>query len=97
MHPILSVESGTQFPVEAPLGKFIPLRELILGRSFRLRADPESASHSERQFRVTVSADTDDDPPPVSHAFKYAIQKHKTADRMLFFEKVHVPKLTKAS
>ena len=46
MHPILSVESGTQFPVEAPLGKFIPLRELILGCSFRLRPDPESGSHS---------------------------------------------------
>ncbi|MFR3926009.1 MAG: hypothetical protein ACLTXI_12760, partial [Collinsella sp.] len=32
-----------------------------------------------------------------SHAFKYAIQKHETADRMLFFKKVHVPKLTKTS
>lgn len=86
-----------QFPLEARSGKRIPLWGRNLGRSFRLRADPESASHSERQFRVTVSADTDDDPPPVSHAFKYAIQKHKTADRMLFFEIVHVPKLTKAS
>ena len=38
-----------------------------------------------------------DSPLPLSHAFKYAIQKHKTADRMLFFKKVHVPKLTKAS
>lgn len=28
-----------------------------------------------------------DSPPPLSHAFKYAIQKHKTADRMLFFKK----------
>lgn len=38
-----------------------------------------------------------DSPLPLSHAFKYAIQKHKTADRMLFFKKVHVPKLTTVS
>ena len=86
-YPVLEPNSGTQFPLEARSGKRIPLWGRNLGRSFRLRADPESASHSERQFRVTVSADTDDDPPPLSHAFKYAIQKHKTADRMLFFKK----------
>ena len=87
VHPTPRAHSGMQFPLEARSGKRIPLWGRNLGRSFRLRADPESASHSERQFRVTVSADTDDDPPPVSHAFKYAIQKHKTADRMLFFKK----------
>ena len=97
VHPTLSAHSGMQFPLEARSGSGIPLWGRNLGRSFRLRAVPESASHSKRQFRVTVSADTDDDPPPLSHAFKYAIQKHKTADRMLFFRKVHVPKLTKSS
>ena len=75
----------------------VPLWGRNLGRSFRLRGVPESASHSERQFRDTVSADTDDDLQPLSHAFKYAVQKHKTADRLLFFGKVHVPKLTKTS
>ena len=29
----------------------------------------------------------DDNPSPLSQTFKYAIQKHKTADRMLFFKK----------
>lgn len=93
----LSAHSGVQFPPETPPGKHIPVWSRNLGCSFRLKGDPESTSHSERQFRVTVSADTDDDPQPLSHAFKYAIQKHKTADRMLFFKKVHVPKLTKVS
>ncbi len=93
----LSAHSGVQFPPETPPGKHIPVWSRNLGCSFRLKGDPESLSHSERQFRVTVSADTDDDSPPLSHAFKYAIQKHKTADRMLFFKKVHVPKLTKTS
>lgn len=93
----LSAHSGVQFPPETPPGKRIPVWSRNLGCSFRLKGNPESASHSERQFRVTVSADTDDDPQPLSHAFKYAIQKHKTADRMLFFKKVHVPKLTKVS
>lgn len=93
----LSAHSGVQFPPETPPGKHIPVWSRNLGCSFRLKGDPESAPHSERQFRVTVSADTDDDPQPLSHAFKYAIQKHKTADRMLFFKKVHVPKLTKVS
>ena len=97
VHPALSAHSGMQFPLEARSGNGIPLRGSIPGRSFRLRGVPESASHSERQFRDIVSADTDDDLQPLSHAFKYAIQKHKTADRMLFFQKVHVPKLTKTS
>ena len=78
-------------------GKAHPGLEPKSGMRFPVEGCPESASHSERQFRVTVSADTDDDPQPLSHAFKYAIQKHKTADRMLFFKKVHVPKLTKVS
>lgn len=34
MRPILSIESGTQFPRAAPLGKFIPFRGWIPGRSF---------------------------------------------------------------
>lgn len=37
MHPILNIESGTQFPHAAPLGKFIPFRGWIPGRSFRMR------------------------------------------------------------
>lgn len=93
----LSAHSGVQFPPETPPGKHIPVWSRNLGCSFRLKGDPESTSHSEWQFRVTVSADTDDDLQPLSHAFKYAIQKHKTADRMLFFKKVHVPKLTQSS
>lgn len=97
VRPALSAHSGMRFPFEARSGNGIPLWGRNLGRSFRLRGVPESASHSERQFRDTVSADTDDDLQPLSHAFKYTIQRHKTADRMLFFKKVHVPILTKTS
>lgn len=35
MRPILSIESGTQFPHAAPLGKFIPFRGWIPRHSFR--------------------------------------------------------------
>lgn len=56
--PTLSTHSGVQFPPETPPGKCIPVWSRNLGCSFRLKGDPESASHSEWQFRVTVSADT---------------------------------------
>ena len=46
MGPTLKLNSGTQFPAEVPLGKLIPVWRLNLGCSFRLRADPETASHS---------------------------------------------------
>ena len=97
VHPALSAHSGMQFPLEARSGNGIPLWGRNLGHSFRLRADPENESHSERRIRDVVSADIDDDPQPLSHAFKYAIQRHETAYRMLFFKKAHVPKLTKSS
>ena len=35
MHPIPSLDSGMQFPLEGCSGKRIPLRVRILGRSFR--------------------------------------------------------------
>ena len=35
MRPILSIDSGSQFPVEGRSGKFIPFRGWIPGRSFR--------------------------------------------------------------
>ncbi len=54
----LSAHSGVQFPPETPPGKHIPVWSRNLGCSFRLKGDPESVSHSEWQFRVTVSADT---------------------------------------
>ena len=85
--PTLSAHSGVQFPPETPPGKRIPVWSRNLGCSFRLKGDPESASHSEWQFRVTVSADTRRQSAAPITAFKYAIQKHKTADRMLFFKK----------
>lgn len=56
MHPILSSDSGTQFPLEGRSGKYVPLWGSILGHSFRLRPPPESASHSEARFRDAVSA-----------------------------------------
>lgn len=54
----LSAHSGVQFPPETPPGKHIPVWSRNLGCSFRLKGNPESVSHSEWQFRVTVSADT---------------------------------------
>jgi hypothetical protein len=44
---------------------------------------PIPSAHSGSQFPQVQG----DSPPPLSHAFKYAIQKHTTADRMLFFKK----------
>ena len=55
-HPTLGHNSGTQFPPEAPSGKCVPFWSWNLGCSFRLKADPESASRSERAFRDAVPA-----------------------------------------
>ncbi len=44
------------FPLEAPLGKHIPLYGSIPGRSFRLMCHPETTSQSERGFRDVLSA-----------------------------------------
>lgn len=93
----LSAHSGVQFPPETPPGKHIPVWSRNLGCSFRLKGDPESTSHSRGNSGSQFPQIQGDSPPPLSHAFKYAIQKHKTADRMLFFKKVHVPKLTQSS
>lgn len=95
--PTLSAHSGAQFPPETPPGKRIPVWSRNLGCGFRLRAvrkaRPIPSGNSGSQFPQIQG----DSPPALSHAFKYAIQKHKTADRMLFFKKVHVPKLTQSS
>ena len=56
MNPIPSLDSGTRFPLELPLGKHVPLYGSIPGRSFRLRRHPETASQSERGFRDGLSA-----------------------------------------
>lgn len=53
---ILSIDSGLQFPVEGCSGKCVPFQARIPGCTFRLKLQPESASHSERQFRDAVSA-----------------------------------------
>ena len=45
-----------QLPLEMPPGKRIPFWSRIPGRSFRLRADPETASHSEAEIWDTLSA-----------------------------------------
>jgi hypothetical protein len=44
------------FPLELPLGKYVPLYGSIPGRSFRLRRHPETTSQSERGFRDALSA-----------------------------------------
>lgn len=54
--PTLSAHSGVQFPPETPPGKRIPVWSQIPGRSFRLRADPETASHSEAEIWNALSA-----------------------------------------
>ena len=56
MHPIPSLDSGLRFPLELPLGKYVPLYGGIPGRSFRLRRHPETTSQSERGFRDGLSA-----------------------------------------
>lgn len=54
-HPILSIDSGSQFPVEGRSGKCVPFQARIPGCTFRLKLQPKSASHSERQFRDAAS------------------------------------------
>ena len=44
------------FPLELPLGKYVPLYGSIPGRSFRLKRHPETTSQSERGFRDALSA-----------------------------------------
>ncbi len=56
MRPILNAHSGMQLPYTAPLGKRVPLWGWIPGRGFRLRADPETASHSGAEIWDAVSA-----------------------------------------
>ena len=54
--PVPRAHSGMQFPPEMPPGKRIPFWSRIPGRSFRLRADPETASHSEAEIWNALSA-----------------------------------------
>ncbi len=54
-HPTLKRNSGTQFPVEGCSGKCVPFQARIPGCSFRLRADPESTSHSGAEIWDAVS------------------------------------------
>lgn len=56
MNPIPSLDSGTRFPLELPLGKHVPLYGSIPGCGFRLRHHPETTSQSERGFRDALSA-----------------------------------------
>ena len=56
MNPIPSLDSGTRFPLELPLGKHVPLYGGIPGRSFRLMCHPETTSQSEAGFRDGLSA-----------------------------------------
>ena len=51
LHPISSVDSGTQFPVGAPLGKCVPLRPPRVGCTFRKAPQRETTSHSKGKFR----------------------------------------------
>lgn len=53
--PILRHDSGTQLPVEGRSGKHDPFRDRIPGRGFRLKLQPENASHAGAIFRDTLS------------------------------------------
>lgn len=92
----MSAQNGPLFPDGMPSGNRVPESGPRTGHTFRLKAIPKSLSHSERQFWDAVSADTDDDLPPISHAFKHAIQKRKTADRLLFLQKSTRPETYQA-
>ena len=54
-HPILSIDSGSQFPVEGCSGKCVPFQARIPGCTFRLKLQPESASHSGAEIWDAVS------------------------------------------
>mgnify|MGYP004520310195 FL=1 len=55
-YPTLKRNSGLQFPVEGCSGKCVPFQARIPGCTFRLKLQPESASHSGAEFRDAVSA-----------------------------------------
>lgn len=55
-HPTLKRNSGTQFPVEGCSGKCVPFQARIPGRAFRLKLQPESASHSGAEIWDAASA-----------------------------------------
>lgn len=97
VHPALGARSGMQFPFEGRFGNGIPLWSQIPGRSFRLRGVPESASHSERQFRITVSADTRRQSAALITCLQTCDPETQNSRWNALFQKVHVPKLTKTS
>ena len=53
--PVLSADSGMNFPLGWPSGNRIPVSEQIPGRSFRLRQHSETTSQSEPIFRDAFS------------------------------------------
>ena len=56
IRPTLRLDSGTQFPFDALMGKHVPLCGSIPGCSFRWRCRRESVSRFGAEIRDTVSA-----------------------------------------
>ena len=55
-YPSSKAISGMYFPSSASSGNCIPFQASILGRTFPLDPQPETASHFERKFRDAFSA-----------------------------------------
>lgn len=54
-YPSSKAISGMYFPSSASSGNCIPFQASILGRTFPLDPQPETASHFERKFRDAIS------------------------------------------
>ena len=54
-YPSSKAISGMYFPSSAPSGNCIPFQASILGRTFPLDPQPETASHFGRKFRDAIS------------------------------------------
>lgn len=67
-----------QFPLEMPPGKRIPFWSRIPGRSFRLRPDPETASHSGAKIWDALSAGI----PPTANTTKEGAPFQPFEDRL---------------
>ena len=102
-YPSSKAISGMYFPSSASSGNCIPFQASILGRTFPLDPQPETASHFERKFRdaFPVGAPLGKcvplRPPRVGCTFRKAPQRETTSHskgkfRDVFFESLPIRK-----
>ena len=95
-----------QFPQAVLSENDVPLWSRILGCTFPDELKGENASRFETRFWDVVSPSgvfgkmhptLAAGPTLISHVLEHVLSSFNTAGKLLFLEKVHVPKLTRAS